>query len=387
KFSQRNILEKEGYYTKAYEYNAYLLFKFGKLKVPKSRLEFFDYNLENFFFSLSYLNHVKKDQEALIDYTIEVVDYMASIYQGKKCIKPLEKLKEHFRDIEKSELMFDVVKLRLRYYEGEFKKSLNELKTVLPFNESYSLINSNNKVDIYINSESMSIYKYGNEMEILTKTIEDNIYYKSAYFDVLFSVGAYSFLEKYPFLKTSNDTFFELEVLFNLDKLDSEYLNKEIKGLYKKEHLEIMQFTYIQAKMELVTEERIRKLVAVNPYSFGLKNLMYAFIEEDFEKAYKFYTKAIKNLEHIKYYYVEAIYYFSSYLKRNNSSEYNDWSTIGRDLALSFQYRFLIHKFDCLVNEVYQPYFEDKYELPLGKERLENIIQNNNKDKLQHQYN
>ncbi|WP_454862276.1 SIR2 family protein [Peribacillus frigoritolerans] len=383
KFSERSIPEKEGYYTKAFKYNAYLLYKLRGLKVAKTRLLFFDNNMENFLNSLSYLNQVTEDKMDLLEYTFEVADYMGFIYQGKNCIKPLEKLKDYFRNIEKSDLAFNVLILRLRYYEGEFKRSLNELKALLPFDDAIELVNSEDPVDELIFVNAVSIYKYGNELKILESTIENNIYYSGNYFDVLFSLGAYKLLEQYPFLKLEDDdTFFELEVLLNLGKLDSEYLNEKIEKLYNKEHIEIMQLNYIKAKMGLVTKETIKKLVAVNPYSFGLKNLMYAFLEEDFEKGYKFYKLAIKNLEHIKYYYVEAIYYFSSFLKKNNSAEYNDWSDTGKDLALEYQYRYLIHNFDCLLNDSYHPYLEDKYELQLEKKKLEYIIENVNKDKL-----
>jgi hypothetical protein len=134
--------------------------------------------------------------------------------------------------------------------------------------------------------------------------------------------------------------------------------------IHKKEHLERMQISYVRAKKKPYTKEYINLLVDVNPYTFGLKSLMFAFCEPDLDEAKKYYNKGIKNLEHIKYYYVEAIYWYAKFLKEHNQHEYNDVYSKGHDLANKHYYRYLQFLFDELEAPTGLMYNSKHYPLP-----------------------
>jgi hypothetical protein len=208
----------------------------------------------------------------------------------------------------------------------------------------------------------MLIYSFeGKTFEFVKLIIEKNSLMASRnLMSELIKLGEYTALDN---IKVNKD-FFYFELNLNLDKINCEELNTYIKNIYSKGHLEILQCHYVKAKLEKVDKATINKLVVVNPYTLGLKKLMLAFIEEDINEAIKLYNEAIKNLRHIKYYYIEAIYYFSKFLKENNLSEYSDWVEKGYNLAKKYYYRFLWHQFECLINDKFEPYDQSKYELP-----------------------
>jgi len=125
-----------------------------------------------------------------------------------------------------------------------------------------------------------------------------------------------------------------------------------------------MQIYYLKSKIEAVDRETINNLVVTNPYTLGLQNMMYAFVEEDEKKTIEYYMNALKNLEHIKYYYVECIYYFSNFLKDINHTDYEHWVNTGYIIAKEHYYGFLIYKFECLLGKSTDEYNEDNYPLP-----------------------
>ncbi|MEK4247872.1 SIR2 family protein [Psychrobacillus sp. FSL K6-2684] len=379
KFTERSIDEKKAYYNKAYEFNAYSLHNLEKLEDKSQLIEIFDYNMENLFNSLNYLEYVTLEKKSdLLEYMTKIATYSNAINQGKKYENHIRRLKDFFKEVNKSEILIEVLISKLRYYEGEFRESLIEIQKLLPLNKFFELFSQENIIEEYIFVNAASIYKYGNEKQIINELIKSELSRKFwiSHYDLLFSVGAYDLIKKYDLLD-KRDRFFTLEIQYNLGLLDIDYLNNKINKIYKKEHLSIMQYTYIKAKMGGVSKQDVRKLVVVNPYSFGLKNLMFAFLEKDHKKAIGLYELAIKNLEHIKYYYVEAIYYYATYLKRLDNLEYSLWVRKGIELARKYEYRFLIHRFDCLLNDIFLPYSEDKYPLSFDLEYLGRNTKNN----------
>ena len=314
-----------------------------------------------------------KEKWELLKYIADIVPFSVTTNNGRKYLDQIKNLKEFFSDIDNSALLIDVLISLVRYYEGEFKESLSYLQNRISLDESLKLASSKKVIDQYIHVNTSKVYKYGNEFHFVKTLIEEHsdTLLSPLNYSLFFTIGAYDYIEEYGLMKRYEigdrlGGFFSLELLFNSDKLDLDYVNKNIKSKYKKEHLSIMQLNYIKAKMGEVDEQEVKKLVVVNPYSFGIKNLMLAFVEKDPETAQKLYLTAINNLEHIKYYYVEAILYYSIFLKEGDFSEYNTWFDKGIKLAKISHYRFLIHKFECLKNNDPQPYTEEKYPLNIN---------------------
>ena len=110
--------------------------------------------------------------------------------------------------------------------------------------------------------------------------------------------------------------------------------------------------------------EQIESLVTVNPYTQGLKHLMLAFMEQDQDVAINLYQKAIKSLFHIKYYYVEGIYFYAKFLKEQSLSDYKQEYHRGLELAKKHHYRFLQYQFEQLEKSTLSPYDSKNYPLP-----------------------
>ena len=100
--------------------------------------------------------------------------------------------------------------------------------------------------------------------------------------------------------------------------LNTDKLEKYISSLYLEEHLEIIQCTYTLSKVKKIELLKIKKLVVTNPYTKGLKELMFAFNEDDSDHKIKNFELALKYLSHIKYYYLEALYYYCIFLFNTN---------------------------------------------------------------------
>jgi hypothetical protein len=109
----------------------------------------------------------------------------------------------------------------------------------------------------------------------------------------------------------------------------------------------------------------INQLVIVNPYTQGLQQLILAFAETDDTTAITLYEKAISNLKHIKYYYVEALFFFAKFLKTSDlPSRYAEICQQGHTLAQNHYFRFLIYKFEDLAEPKTIPYDSKNYPLP-----------------------
>jgi hypothetical protein len=92
---------------------------------------------------------------------------------------------------------------------------------------------------------------------------------------------------------------------------------------------------------------------------------MLAFSEEDIEKAKVYYLAAIQNLQHIKYYYVEAIYFYAKFLLIINDKEGLIWAEKGLHIAQENLYNVLNHKINCLIKGTLEEYKEETFELPI----------------------
>ncbi|MGE7837597.1 SIR2 family protein [Viridibacillus arvi] len=371
KFNERNPEEKKRYFNRAIEYNKFTLSITDNDEIGnKERMELYDDNMENYYHSLNYLDRVDavdaNDKITLLKYLWRVIIYSASINQSEKFIKHIKRLKEFFKEIDKAELALDVFICKIKYYEGYFEESLVNLKKLVSLEESLEMVQPGAQlVEFMICEAALSIYRFGNELEIINYNKVNKGILSLELIDLLFHIGSYKILMD-KLMRVNVKTFFELEVLNNLGKLDIDVINKKLSDqTYNKQHLEIMQINYIKAKMGLINKDEVKKLVVVNPYALGLKNLMFAFLETDSKKAIEYYESAINYLKHIKYYYVEAIYYLAKYLKENNLEEYDNLAVKGRSIAAKYHYRFLIYKFECLINDEEKPYDEDNYSINL----------------------
>ncbi|MCI5137667.1 MAG: hypothetical protein D3922_04455 [Candidatus Electrothrix sp. AR1] len=154
------------------------------------------------------------------------------------------------------------------------------------------------------------------------------------------------------------------EVLVNLGQRPLERVDAYLAGLYEKAHLERMQTSYTRAKLKPLPKEAIEPLVVVNPYTRGLKKLMLAFIEQDAEQADLLYQEAADHLWHIRYYHVEALYFYAKFLQEQEDTHFTDIHQRGMELAQKHHYRFLQYRFEELLEPSGIAYDSRNYPLP-----------------------
>jgi predicted ATPase len=243
-----------------------------------------------------------------------------------------------------------------RYYNGDFEDSFKNIKSIIPIDKLTEL-NINITTERNIFTRAMNIYcMEGNQAYIY------NILQDSTFENTKFSEGI-----RIGILGKNKPSYQDLsyfEEKHISQSIDITEIDNHINSLHEKQHIARMQVSYVRSKVKLLNRIDIEKLVVVNPYTFGLKNLMFAFSEQNLEKAKAYYLTSIKNLEHIKYFYVEAIYMYSLFLKENNFIEFDDTYSKGRNLSKKYYYRYIEYLFDELKSPSNRPYNQETYPLP-----------------------
>ena len=380
-FKLRTKEEQAMYYEVAFSYNYFFLKIIKLLMRNASSLAYYLFaNMStNILVSLDYLDKLNEDTDMILIYIDSAVSSMFDTHKAKKTIEKLQELEKHMDLDEKGILFFKTVAILRIYYSIEFSLSFKLLKDILPLEKLFGL-NPELLIDSLIFSNAHLIYDMeGFTYQILKDTIEKNIRYSGSIHDSLFRLGIYEPLRKFcDYDRDSKDDYFHYEVEINTNQYKLSELKKHIDFLYPKDHLGRMQYHYTLAKVAVVKKEIIKKLVVTNPYTEGLKNLMYAFIEEENEKKHSYFRIGIKKLKHIKYYYIEGIYFYARYLKNLNHEDYQRWIDEGYGLAEKYHYRFLKHQFINLKNDTNHPYNENKYPLPDNLD-IEGYIEKYNK--------
>lgn len=365
KFKQRDAGELERFYKNAFDYN----YRFANILITHSfennlvSLRIFNNHQNNFIKSIQFIEGFKFDNKMILLYVSRLVSLFTKICGYKTLIQALKEQNLVFEN-PNQKLCYDVSILVLKYFNGEFNSSYEKLRTILPLDKLLDL-NSNDSIEEVTQRAAMSIYSMEGETLIssqLTISKErDLVHYPPSFFQLgFFSSGLISKL---------NPNFTSLETSYALGLLNKKKIEEYIeKNLYEKSHLEITQTNYIKAKMGLLNKRAITPLVTVNPYTIGLKQLMFAFVESDYDAKQSFFNQALENLIHIKYYYVEALFFYATFLKENQQPDFAEIHLKGADLARKHQYRYLSHKFDQLINETNYEYDVSNYPLPIDQD-------------------
>lgn len=369
KFSQYLDSEKIEFYTLALNYNDFLMYK--KIQ-EKSKINYslavnlFIKNKNNFIKSFDYLNELEMTKE-IAEYIHLVIHYLsANTTHDEKVLKSIEKLIQSNKK-ESCTKLIKACYYELLYFYGFFEKSFSKIEKDYPFDSLFDMDLTNNKIHRKIFRNITNVYEMeGCEYQITEKTFP-NINGTASIFmwTNLFHIGEYK-LTKELYLKkgfsksTMEYANFDFELNFNILDLDS--LLKYRNGLDKNQLLEYLQTSYIVIKNNNndLSIEDIENLVVSNSFTDGLKVLMLAIKDKENTSKKKF-EYAIDRLYHIRYYHVEAILFYSKYLKEMKDFDYNKWYQKGKELAVQYQYRFLLHQFINLENDTTEEYDEKKY--------------------------
>jgi len=355
-FSKRQVASKQKYCLDAYVFNCHILnfIEFVERKKTISEaLKIYSLYKNNLLNVFSYIPEIPlnekgpvRKKENLLNYIYSIEDYIVNEKQIIEFYDKIKSTKDFFNEVPHAETLLKVIKLNKKYFFEEFENSYSQLSKIF---SSEDIETRNLKDEEYIEKRYKNIITGIHIMEGYTlnniKSLikNDNCsYYLDASFFYLGIPTSIS-RKKYGFY------FFEYELMFN--QLNIEHLEKYISSLYLEEHLEIMQSTYTLSKIKKLDKKEIKKLVVTNPYTKGLKDLMFAFDSDSNDEKNLLFKSALKNLFHIKYYYLEALYFYCQYLKSSKNPDYELQVKKGLELSKKYYYQYIYHLFDNLYSD------------------------------------
>ncbi|WP_254526792.1 MULTISPECIES: SIR2 family protein [unclassified Sphingobacterium] len=380
-FSKRSKETKQKYCMDAYLFNCYLLdvLRFiEKRKSTSEALKIYNHFKNNMLNVFTYIPNIPLEENGpvpgkkyLLNYIDEIQQFIVNDRQIKEFYHKIDSIQDYFSDLPYAGTLIEVIKLAKIYYFEEFENSYSELCNYYNPNE---LESRNNKDEDLIEENYKDIIANIHDMEGYTLSLikafiknENYSHYSDSSF---FYLGIPTIISR----KRDGFYYFEYELMFN--QLDIKSLTDYIDSLFLEQHLEIMQSTYTLSKVIELDKNAIKKLVVTNPYTRGLKDLMLASISGSEEEKNKLYKSALKNLFHIKYYYLEALYFYCIFLKNSENMEYLKYLSEGLDLSKKYFYQYQYHLFSNLNKNSHNDYIfsYDFY----SDDRLETFVNKHN---------
>jgi SIR2-like domain/NB-ARC domain len=362
KFAEAQLRRRDNiahYYRNAFIYNRTFASALINLKGVNERraLMIFNSHQGNYLKSISYCNKFDFDSAELIDYLEDLSVLFIEICSLGGWIRELSMLVDYFHG--KDRQCADAQLLLVRYFDGDFDSAFTGIKQLIPL-EKIATLDRTIHSDLSLAETAFNIYLMEGEVLYATKYYASHKRRWASYPDPLFFLGEYN----QQLAESCKNDFFTLELQSNMDLSALEAIDAYLSGLYDKAHLERMQVSYIRSKLVPLQRQEIEVLVTVNPYTRGLKELMLAFVEPDAIKKSELYQDAIAHLGHIKYYYVEALYFFAKFLQTHNPAKFDSYYRQGLDLAQNYHYRFLQFCFEQLLHPTSMDYDSRNYPLP-----------------------
>ena len=354
-FSKRQEESKQKYCLDAYSFNSFVLDLIDFVDRKKSTseaLKIYNHYKNNLLNVFSYIPDIQliddgyvPEKKYLLNYIYGLTGYIVNEKQIREFYNKLNSIKDYFNELPHAETLIKVIKLNKKYFFEEFENSYSQLSLLFPPEE---MENRNLKNEEYIERRYKNIISSIHNMEgytinrIKSLIVNDDF---SIYLDAsFFYLGIPNIISR----KKDGFYFFEFELMFN--QLNIKQLDEYIESLYLEEHLEIMQSTYTLSKIKKLDRKAINKLVITNPYTKGLKDLMFAFVSDSNDEKNLLFKSALQNLSHIKYYYLEALYFYCQHLKESKNQEYNTYINQGLELSKKYYYQYILHLFDNLYN-------------------------------------
>lgn len=379
KFAEKKLNNRENianFYLEAFEYNDYILRSIVSNDKKIYGLSYFtqknlEKNYRNFIKVFEFLNKIDIANDLKIEYIINLFNSVSFLNRFSE-FKNYLLLTESIYLTKNEKDFFEVNKLFLDYFLGNFDDVLYHLNTNYEIRKLL-YFKTSDKIEYYILQNILNIYEMSGIPLNEYKFIKIDKKLASNFESYLFRIGEYT---DSAIIK---DRFFILEKEYNLGTISLNDVEDTLKNTHEDDALEILQINYIKVKMKSGKRSEIEKLISINSYTKGLKFLMFALLEVDLEKADFYYKNALKNLRPIKYYYVEGLYFYAKFLKKNLfEEEYNEILNFGLELSEDFTYRFHLHNFLCLKNDINKEY--DVNEYPIKDEESKLFIENIKKE-------
>lgn len=362
KFAGTKLLRRNNlahYYQNAFEFNRALVTGIRKIKKDNERRALLIFNSQqgNLLKSITYCDKINLDSSDIVEYLDDLGNLFTSICSLGGFIRELSSKVDCFEG--KDRHCVDSQLLHARYFDGYFDNAFAGIKQMAPL-DKLATLNRSSYSERSLVDAAFNIYVMEGDVLCSAKYYAEHTLGEDEYPNTLFLLGEYN----QQLVECCKHDFFTLEVLSNMGLSTIEEIDAYLAGLYDKAYLERMQVFYVRSKLGPLRRQEIEPLVTVNPYTRGLKGLMLAFVESDEIIADKLYQEAIDQLGHIKYYYVEALYFYAKFLQTHIPVKFDSLFRRGLDLAIKHHYRFLQYRFELLLNPTGTAYDHCNYPLP-----------------------
>lgn len=357
-FSNRSVEVKQDFCTDAYSYNCFLLDVLELIEKKRGfseSIKIFNLYKNNMINVLYYIPDIKVDKDTsvpekkyLLNYIYSVEDFFINEQILNKYVQKLIDLNSYFSDLPNANILLDVMRYVKQYFYSEFDNSYSFLNKLFSVEEMENRDFSN---EDYLETRYKNLIANIHGMEGYTlqrvKSLINNDFQFSTFIDANFF-----YLGIPDNISRDRGGFYKFEYDLMEGNLDESKLEDIIDSLFMDEHLEIVQCTYTLSKVKNLKRRVIQKLVVTNPYTKGLKELMFAFVSNNNQDKVKHFENAIKSLFHIKYYYLEALYYYCLYLKETDFKKFKIKLKEGLIMSAKFHYQYLLHLFTTINSEI-----------------------------------
>lgn len=256
-----------------------------------------------------------------------------------------------------------VTLLKWQYYLGDFAAAYTELQHILPV-QQWLTLDSNKQIEkVTFNFAAMI---YSNE----GMAYEDAVYRKNQSSTYLNYQNSRSYIGIFnlKLVQVCLEDSTSLYVKWATNTLELLELNRFLASLPSKAHSEIAKILSLKAKLTHLETDEIDNLVAVNPYTQGVKYFLHALHSENNTDAKSLFQQALSELKHIKFAYTEALLEYATWLNTQGDADFAAIYQQGLTLAKQYHYRFLQHGFLQLTSVIKTPYNETDYLLPNGED-------------------
>jgi hypothetical protein len=317
----------------------------------------------NFIYAIKYFGCYAGDYEMQLRYLYVVQKVLGGCEQYQALIQAISSIPKGFARSEQDQLFLDILEIYLRYYSGEFIDAYENLSNkITP--EDLLLLDYSNFSNRRLALLAMAIYEMEGDvlgsMKVSILEARKDKVYVNGYPNKLYAIGEYDL----NIIGRVADSFYKFESQLNLGSLDVEELKEHCNNIYLKDNITRAQCYYTLAKVDELSDEIVESLKVVNPYTAGLKQVILAWKEMDYFKANTLFEMALGNLIHIKYFYIEVLFYYCVFLKDKDEERYLIELNKGKELAEGHCYRFLLHKFIQLELGTEDLYNVKDYPLP-----------------------
>lgn len=188
--------DKISFYNKAYKYNGFILSfldDLGDFQEGKA-FHLFDLNIDNFYYSLNYIMEVENEINEKLKYIFKLFYYFGETQHRLQLIKKLDKMVWLFEG--ESRFIVEIIIISLKYYEGYFSSSYEQIMDLVSFKIIPYLLNNEDELMIGIGMTALSIYDMEGKTYEVLKCLYDTKSFDFVNYDaLLFRLGLYQELE------------------------------------------------------------------------------------------------------------------------------------------------------------------------------------------------